>query len=131
MRFTDSKQAALLPIQHLAWIGDAIFELWSRQRLVMEERIAPGKPAHRKSAELTCAGGQAAAGTLLQDVLTPEEKDLFRRGRNAKGLPRSSPEYCQATGLEVVVGWLWLSGQKQRLDQLFDHILTGGDNSEG
>lgn len=127
MKFIDSRQAALLPIQHLAWIGDAVYELFSRQRLVTEQALPPGKPAHRASAAFTSAGGQADAVARIGSLLTDQEQDLLRRGRNAKGLPRSTPEYCKATGLEVVVGWLWLSSQNQRLEQLFDYIFTGGE----
>jgi len=130
MRFLDSRKAALLPIQHLAWIGDAVYELHSRQKLVVQgER--PGKPSHRASAALTSASGQAKAVKGLEGIFTQEEEELLRRGRNAKGLPRSTPEYCLATGLEVVVGWLWLSNQHQRLEYLLDIILTGGDAHEG
>lgn len=130
MNFLEPRQAALLPIQHLAWIGDAVYELYSRQRLVIDEKATPGKPAHRASGAYTSATGQAEAAARLQEVFTSEEKELLRRGRNAKGLPRSSPEYCIATGLEVVVGWLWLSSQHQRLDAMLKIIFTGGDGNE-
>lgn len=56
---------------------------------------------------------------------------MLRRGRNAKGLPRSTPEYCQATGLEVVVGWLWLSNQHQRLQEVMTIIFSEGETDEG
>lgn len=131
MKFINPQQAALLPIQHLAWVGDAIFELHSRQKLVIEEGKTPGKPAHRASAAFTSATGQAEAVVRLQGMFTQQEEDLLRRGRNAKGLPRSTQEYCQATGLEVVMGWLWLSSQHQRLEELMDYILKGGVGSEG
>ena len=124
MNFLDSKEAALLPIQHLAWIGHAVYELYSRQKLVIEG-VPPGHPAHRASAAITSAIGQAEAASRLLNLLTEQEQDLYRRGRNTKGLPRSTPEYCQATGLEVVVGWLWLSNQLQRLEQLFAYLLRG------
>lgn len=125
MEFLDAKEASLLPIQHLAWVGDAVYELYSRQRLVMEGKTPPGKQVHRISAAFTSAGGQAEAVARLEDFFSQEENHLLGRGRNAKGLPRSSAEYCQATGLEVVVGWLWLSKQNSRLDQLFQIIFAG------
>jgi len=127
MKFVDPQQAALLPIQHLAWIGDAVYELYSRQRLVVDEGVRPGRPAHRASAAFTSASGQAYTVSKLQGLLTESEENLLKRGRNTKGLPRRSPEYCQATGLEVVVGWLWLSSQHDRLELLFKLILTGGE----
>ena len=127
MEFLDAGAAALLPIQHLAWIGDAVYELYSRQRLVLAGDTPPGKHAHRLSAAFTSAGGQAAAVARLGDFLSCEEQDLLRRGRNAKGLPRNSTEYNLATGLEVVVGWLWLSKQHNRLEQLLKQIFDGGE----
>lgn len=127
MEFLDANTAALLPIQHLAWIGDAVYELYSRQRLVVAGDTPPGKRAHRVSAVFTCAGGQAAAVARLGDFFSQQELDLLRRGRNAKGLPRNSAEYCQATGLEVVVGWLWLSSQHNRLEQLLQQSFDEGE----
>lgn len=130
MEFMDYRKAALLPIQHLAWIGDAVYEIYSRQHLVLGG-ASPGRPAHRASARLTSAQGQAQAVRRIQAELTQQEADMLRRGRNAKGLPRSTPEYCQATGLEAVVGWLWLSNQHQRLEEILAIILTEGETDEG
>ena len=130
MKFYDARRAALLPVQHLAWIGDAVYELYARQRLV-SAGASPGKPAHRASVALTSAGGQARAAARIQEHLTAQELELLRRGRNVKGLPRNSPEYCLATGLEVVVGLLWLSRQHRRLEELLEIIMTGGEPREG
>lgn len=127
MDFLDAGAAALLPIQNLAWIGDAVYELYSRQRLVVTGATPPGKHVHRVSAAFTSAAGQAAAVARLGDFFSQQELDLLRRGRNAKGLPRNSAEYCQATGLEVVVGWLWLSSQHSRLEQMLHQIFDGGE----
>ena len=72
MEFIDPRKASLLPIQHLAWIGDAVYELYSRQRLVLGG-AAPGRPAHRASARQTSAQGQARAVRAIQAELTQEE----------------------------------------------------------
>lgn len=130
MKFMDSRKAALLPIQHLAWIGDAVYEIYSRHHLVLGG-AAPGRSSHRASARLTSAQGQAHAAGLVQGRLSQEEADILRRGRNAKGLPRSTPEYCQATGLEAIIGWLWLSNQHQRLEEILAIILTEGETDGG
>lgn len=123
MNFIAAEDAALLPIQNLAWVGDAVYELYSRQRLVFGGGKRPGRESHRASAAFTSAAGQAAAAARLDDFFRPREADLLRRGRNAKGLPRTSAEYCLATGLEAVVGWLWLSGQHNRLEELLAQIF--------
>ena len=130
MEFVTPEKAALLPIQNLAWVGDVVYELYSRQRLVLKGQLKPGRQTHRVSAGFTSATGQAAAVVRLEAVFTQQEANLLKRGRNTKGLQRSSAEYCQATGLEVVVGWLWLSSQNQRLDQLFQVILTEEDDQQ-
>ncbi|MTI94252.1 MAG: ribonuclease III [Firmicutes bacterium] len=130
MHTLSADQAALLPVQHLAWIGDAVYELYCRQELVVGRQLAPGQSAQKAAVALTSAHGQARVLEKVRSLLTERELDLQRRGRNCKGLPRSSAEYCQATGLEVVVGWLWLSGQNQRLEALFQTILEV-DDSEG
>lgn len=122
-----AEAAALLPIQNLAWIGDAVYELYSRLRLVAVGDVHPGKEMHRASAAFTSAEGQAAALNRLAGTLNQQELDLLRRGRNAKGLPRNSATYCQATGLEVVVGWLYLSRQEHRLEELLQIIFQGGE----
>jgi len=123
------EEAALLPIQHLAWMGDAVYDLYCRQKLIISG-ATPGQKAHQACSSLTSAWGQAEASERLLASLTEKEQELWRRGRNAKGLPRSSPEYCQATGLEVVMGWLWLSHQHQRLADLFA-IILGSEDIEG
>lgn len=122
-RKIEAAQAARLPIQHLAWVGDAVYELMVRQHFAVEGRQAPGEPAHKAAARLTSAVGQAAVVCRLLPEFSSAEQDLLKRGRNYKGSSRSTARYCQATGLEVVVGWLWLSGQDRRLDHLFSIIL--------
>ena len=119
----DTERAALLPVQHMAWIGDAVHQLLVRQHLVREGKLSPGQQVHRAAADLTSAAGQAALVKELLPRLTNREQELFQRGRNSKTAGRGNADYSQATGLEVVIGWLWLSSQHSRLEELFQLIL--------
>ncbi len=77
------------------------------------------------------ASYQSAAAELIEDILTEEEADIFRRGRNASGIqvPKSSTpaEYHRATGLEALFGYLFLTGGYDRANQLFEVILNGNN----
>ncbi|MCD8007774.1 MAG: ribonuclease III, partial [Clostridiales bacterium] len=69
-----------------------------------------------------------------QPILTEEERRLYRRGRNANvhQIPKNASrgEYAQATGLEALFGWLYLQGDKDRLNRLFAVIVDETDEEE-
>lgn len=112
----------------LAHLGDAVFEVLVRS-WVCTHGTAKIKQLHRETVRFVSAPAQAAMGEKLQTVLTEEEADVFRRGRNAaphsipKGASRS--QYQSATALEVLFGWLWLQGRAQRINELFDALMDG------
>ena len=84
---------------------------------------AVARGLHMSTVAFVSAPAQARMVTRIKDLLTPEEQDVFRRGRNAS--PHSIPqhasrdEYAAATALEALFGWLWLRGEKDRLNELF------------
>ena len=106
----------------LAHLGDAVFELMVRSWLCLHGK-ATAKGLHKATVAFVSAPAQARMVTRIKDLLTPEEQDVFRRGRNAS--PHSIPqhasrdEYAAATALEALFGWLWLRGEKDRLNELF------------
>lgn len=106
----------------LAHIGDAVYELLVRTWLCAHGR-ATGKGLHRAAVELVCAPRQAAMAARILPLLTEEEGAVFRRGRNAEvhTIPRhaSRAEYQQATALEALLGWLYLRGDRERINTLF------------
>lgn len=106
----------------LAHLGDAVYELLVRTYLCAHGK-ATGKGLHRATIELVCAPAQAKAAEKLLPMLTEEEQAVFRRGRNANvhSIPHhaSRAEYQQATALEALLGWLYLHGRKQRIEELF------------
>jgi ribonuclease-3 family protein len=106
----------------LAFIGDAVFDLCVRGRL-LERPARPQRQLHRESARLVNARAQAEMAKKILPLLSEEEADIFRRGQNAKPghVPRgfTRVEYSLATALEALFGWLWLSGIWDRARELF------------
>ena len=117
----------------LAHLGDAVFEVMVRSWLCLHGK-AKAKDLHRATVKYVAAPAQAAAMERIRPMLTPEEEEVFRRGRNTA--PHSVPkaasrgEYQTATGLEALFGWLYLQGQTRRLNELFAGLMGEEDNSE-
>lgn len=105
----------------LAYIGDAVFEIYIRQRLVAGRTRKPHE-LHRAATRYVSAAAQAKLLQRWHPLLTEEEADIVRRGRNAKSgqPPRNADpaDYRQATALECLVGYLYYRGEKERLEQL-------------
>ena len=117
----------------LAHLGDGVFEVMVRSWLCLHGK-AKAKDLHRATVKYVAAPAQAAAMERIRPMLTPEEEEVFRRGRNTA--PHSVPkaasrgEYQTATGLEALFGWLYLQGQTRRLNELFAGLMGEEDNSE-
>lgn len=107
---------------NLAFVGDAVFELLVRQRLVADAN-RPNAELHKLSVEQVCASAQAAALDKIWPLLTEQEQAVFRRGRNAH-TSRTGGEYHKATGLEALFGYLFFSGRADRIQELFDAITA-------
>lgn len=108
----------------LAFLGDGVYGLLVRERLVREANRPAGE-LHRESVELVRAEAQSAAVDRLLPLLTEEETAVFRRGRNAH-TSRTGSEYHRATGLEALFGWLYLKGEQNRLRELFEQAVSDG-----
>lgn len=106
----------------LAHLGDAVFELMVRSWLCLSGK-ATAKGLHRATVRYVAAPAQAKAAQRILPLLTGEEEDVFRRGRNTS--PHSVPqnasraEYQTATAVEALFGWLYLQGRTGRLNELF------------
>lgn len=107
-----------------AFVGDAVYGLYVRTAL--SEINRPSKELHRLSVESVNASAQADAFQMIEPLLTEEETDIFKRGRNfhTNNTPKhSSPaEYHTATGLETLFGYLYLTNRHSRLNELFSVI---------
>lgn len=105
----------------LAFLGDSVFELNIRAGLV-RARDLQAEELNRQSKALTNARTQAKMADHLQEQMTPEELAIYKRGRNHKSVtaPKSCTisEYRRATGLEALMGYLFLEGRQQRIDAL-------------
>jgi ribonuclease-3 family protein len=119
---TPAPPAGDLGALQLAWLGDAVWEL--HQRLRHCAQPGRGSALHRAVVAEVKAEAQARALARLEPLLTPEERDLVRRGRNraGPGPRRGDPAtYGQATGFETMLGWLFLRNPG-RLAELLDHL---------
>jgi ribonuclease-3 family protein len=114
----------------LAFIGDGVYELLVRERLLGSGSM-PANKLHALSVRRVCASAQAKAYTGLEEVLTGEEADILRRGRNANTtkVPKSCTpdEYRKATALEALFGYLYLCGRVERITELYGMISDQAD----
>lgn len=111
----------LLPPLSLAYLGDAVYELFVRSRIIELGHVKVND-LHRTAVRYVRARGQANALAALMPTLSPEEQDVVRRGRNAKGhaAPKGSDpaEYAAATSFEALIGYLYLAGRQERLQEV-------------
>ena len=114
---------------NLAFLGDAVFEVIVRT-LIVEQSKGPVKKLHKRASELVNAASQADLVTALQEDMTEEELTAFRHGRNAKtsSVAKNADihDYRNATGLESLFGYLYLTGRSGRAVELlklgFEHL---------
>lgn len=106
----------------LAFLGDSVYEVMVRETLLREANRPP-QELHNAAVAHVRAAYQAAAAAKIADMLTEDEADILRRGRNAHGIsvPRSATpaDYRKATGFECLFGYLYLCGKTERLQELF------------
>ena len=112
----------------LAHVGDAVFELLVRMYLA-EEGLETSGGLHDAAVAMVNAGAQARDIRQILAELDEEELAVFHRGRNARvnSVPRHAKvgEYHEATGLEALLGYLYLLGRRERVNALFCRILEG------
>ena len=125
-KFTD-KDARLLNPLVLAFIGDAIYEVFIRTYLVEINREMLVHRLHVKTISFVKAHAQSELMKSLEAGLTEEELYFYKRGRNAKSgtVPKNAEvqEYRAATGFEALIGYLYITEQNERLNWIFNEIL--------
>jgi ribonuclease-3 family protein len=121
---------AQLPSLALAYIGDAVFELYVRNRLICQGYVKV-QNLHREAIKRVNAGMQARLLEIIGSELNDTEIAVAKRGRNAKSghVPKNAEvtEYRKSTGLETLIGYLYLKGEYSRIEQLLskiDELLT-------
>ena len=122
IEFSRSKEEVNL-MSPLTWayVGDCVYELYVRTKLVNETNLKPHK-LHIESIKYVKAGAQAQLLEKIFDSLTEEEQDIVRRGRNTQNhhLPKNSnvQEYMYSTAFEGLIGYLYLTKQYDRLEEI-------------
>ena len=110
-----------IPALDLAYVGDTVYDLYVRAYLI-HTHPETVHTLHVLSARMVCAQGQARAFFALEPMLTEEELAVYRRGRNAHSgtVPKNAnvADYRVATGLETLLGHLWVLGREERIDEL-------------
>ncbi len=127
-RLTDKKcNPKQLSPQTLAFIGDTVYDMLAREYLVCEANRPVGELNKRKVKLVNCKTQSDAVKQLMSD-LTEDEVDIYKRGRNAftKNTPKNADvaDYHAATGLEALFGYLYLNGEINRLNELFEKIIN-------
>ena len=121
----DDAAIARMSSLALAHVGDAVYEVLVRAYLACGG-TQTAKNLHSRTVALVRASAQAEAVQRILPLLTEEERDIYRHGRNAKPktVPKSSSvaEYAHATALEALFGWLYLKQRYDRINELFGVI---------
>lgn len=109
-----------------AYVGDAVYEVYVRYHLLSIGIVKPND-LQKRATQYVSAIAQAKASRVIESELTEAEADVLRRGRNAKSgsvaKSASVTQYRSSTGLEALVGYLYLTGQQDRLEQLMKRII--------
>jgi ribonuclease-3 family protein len=107
----------------LAYIGDAIFDVIIRSILVSRGNTQVNN-LHKRACAIVKAQTQADFADVLMDTFTEDEMNIYRRGRNSKPHTKaknaSTMEYLEATGFEAVIGYLYLTGNMDRICELIN-----------
>ena len=110
----------------LAHLGDAVYELMVRSWLCLHGK-ATNKGLHKAAVTYVAAPAQARMVQKILPMLTEKEQEVFRRGRNSHtaAVPKgaSGGEYHTATAQEARFGWLYLRGETERLNELFERMM--------
>ncbi len=118
------KQPNRLSPLALAYIGDGVYELYVRTRVIEENPDLPARKLHLHTVRYVKARAQSQSVGAMLDLLTDEETAVYRRGRNAKSntAPKNADliEYKRATGFEALVGYVYLAGNEDRLNELMN-----------
>ena len=117
------EEVKLMPPLTWAYIGDCVYELYVRTKLVNETNLKPHY-LHIEAIKKVKAKAQAETLNKIYEELTEEEKDVVRRGRNAENhhLPKNAnvQEYMYSTAFEALIGYLYLTKQEKRLKEILD-----------
>lgn len=117
----------------LAFMGDAVFDLFIRERLIIKKKGTSHR-LHTYSTDYVKAASQAKISKVIMNIFTEDEANIFRRGRNTKSttVPKNAniQDYKYATAFEAVLGFLYLTGQQDRLNSILEQAASVIEKSE-
>lgn len=120
----DEQEVNLMSPLTWAYVGDCVYELYIRTKLVNETKLKP-HALHIEAIKHVKAKAQAETLNKIYEDLTEKEKDIVRRGRNAENhhLPKNAnvQDYMYATAFEALIGYLYLTKQNDRLKEILEN----------
>ncbi|MBQ3038911.1 MAG: Mini-ribonuclease 3 [Clostridia bacterium] len=121
---TDNINPSQLSPLVLAYIGDGVYELYVRNKIIYAHPDMPPHKLHILSSSHVKAAAQSKSMLAIEPMLTEEELAIYKRGRNAKSatVPKNADvtDYRRATGFEALIGYLYLTKNSDRLDDLME-----------
>ncbi len=116
------KEPSLYSPLSLAYLGDAVYELYVRNRVLCEHEDMHANKLHLQTVKYVRAHAQSNSIMAIEEMLTEDETAIFKRGRNAKSYtsPKNADirDYRRATGFEALIGYVFLTGNRERLNEL-------------
>ena len=132
-KLTEREANSYSPLT-LAFLGDSVYDTLVREHLLRRANMPVAK-LHTAKIKLVCAEFQSKTYDLVAEKLSDHELAVLKRGRNATGntVPKHADavEYRRATAVESLFGYLYLTGQEQRIKELFVLMMTAEDNENG
>ncbi len=120
----DKEKAGLYSPLVLAYIGDSVYEVFTRKKVLDGNPNLPAHKLHKENVKYVKAKAQSDAMEKIEPMLTEQELAIYKRGRNAKSgtVPKNADltDYRRATGFEALIGFLELSGQNERLLEIME-----------
>lgn len=120
----DKEKAGLYSPLVLAYIGDSVYEVFTRKKLLDKNPNLPAHKLHKENVKYVKAKAQSDAMEIIEPLLSEQELAIYKRGRNAKSttVPKNADltDYRRATGFEALIGFLELSGKADRLYEIME-----------
>lgn len=128
----DKQKVEMMSPLTWAYVGDSIYETYIRTYLVNTTNLKPHK-LHLKAIGYVKAKAQADVLKDIKDILTEEEKEIVKRARNTENhhTPKNTDlsDYMYSTAFEGLIGYLYLTDQKERLEKLLNIVIDKINNS--
>jgi ribonuclease-3 family protein len=130
-KLTEREANSYSPLT-LAFLGDSVYDTLIREYLLLMANMPVAK-LHSAKIKLVCAEFQSKAYDIISENLTEHELAVLKRGRNATGntVPKhaDAAEYRRATALECLFGYLYITGENERIRELFGFIINSELNN--